>query len=560
MRLTVAHKLIVAFLGLTIVLLIVTLGLARWSFERGFLDYSVALEQERLGRLAERLKEEYQQSGRNWAWVDGRSFASLLSEMTPARRVGPGPAPPPPDFARARPPPPPPRGFSGPDAWRPHEREGPPPRPPGPTAATGESGRRSLQDLGRVDRPEPGAQHAPHRFPMGPPTALYAPDGVRIAGPALGEVRSESANGGRALDERGAAARDEILRIPIRLDGTDIGELRSRIPPRAFDTAQATAFSRQQLLTSLMIGVTGLVLALGLSILLARALLAPLRRAIGGVARLSDGDYGQRLNEARTDELGQLMTRVDQLAQVLESNRSTRRRWLADVSHELRTPVTILTGEIDALKDGLRPFDRKQLQSLDQEVARIRHLIEDLYMLSLSDAGGLRYNFAPLDLGSELNVAVDAIRPRAAEAGIEVRLETKGAVWVKGDGLRLAQLLGNLLENALAYTEAPGRIEIGLSANTGTAALVIEDTAPGVDEGTCERLFEPLYRPDSSRSRRKAGAGLGLAICRNIVDAHRGRITASPSALGGVRIRVELPVLESSEARGRLALAANAKP
>jgi two-component system sensor histidine kinase BaeS len=225
---------------------------------------------------------------------------------------------------------------------------------------------------------------------------------------------------------------------------------------------------------------------------------------------------------------------------------------LADVSHELRTPLTVLAGEIEALKDGLREFDQTQLDSLDQEVQRLRYLVDDLYELSVSDVGGLRYQFVTVDLADCLQNALDGMRNRAAASGIDLSLEkpepgaVAGAI-ISADVQRIDQLLHNLLENSLAYTDALGRVTVTLLRTAATAHITIDDTPPGVSESDCEQLFDPLFRQEASRSRRSGGAGLGLAICRNIVDAHGGSIRASPSELGGVSIHIEIPL--SGESR-----------
>lgn len=576
MRLGIAQKLLLAFLGLTLLLLVVTLGLARWSFERGFLDYSIALEQHRLERIAEQLAQQYVLAGNSWAWVDRDRFDAVLSLHRPT-----GPAAP---ASEQR---------AGPALGRLPPRPGwlgPPPSPRPPDQPPSQPRRPWLQ------RPPPLFPPGnPVARPTGPPTALYDRSGRRLAGPPLSAdaaVETAPSAWGRRGGRRGTGASDlasgpgpstataadaaaaartlaapasrpatdpdagprsgqgriaqrtaERLRVPIRVDDVRVGELVSRVPPRAFETPQATAFARQQAQASLAIGAVALLMAVLVSLLLARALLAPLRRVISAVARLGAGDFGVRLNERRSDELGQLMLGIDQLTQALDANRSARQRWLADLSHELRTPVTILAGEIELLGDGLRPFDADQVRSLEQEVNRLKHLIDDLYTLSLSDVGGLRYRFAPVDLRDALNAAVDAARQRAEDQGLAVELARMPAVWVSADQMRLGQLLANLLENAIAYTDAPGRIRLSADVAADRVLISVEDTPPQPTPAEREQLFEPLYRADGSRSRRRAGAGLGLAICKNIVEGHQGRIRALPSTLGGLCIQVELPRL-----------------
>jgi len=361
---------------------------------------------------------------------------------------------------------------------------------------------------------------------MGPPTVLYSVDGQLLAGvPFPPEVINP-------------------ISVSVLVNGAHVGELRSA-PRRHFSSPQETAFSRQQWLTSGLIGIASLILAVIVSLLLTRILLAPIRRAISSISRLSNGDYSTRLKEQRKDELGQLMGDLDRLSYKLEENQASRQRWLADISHELRTPVTVLTGEIETMKDGIRPLDMERVHSLDQEVTRLRCLIEDLYELSVSDIGGLRYSFCPVDIRHNLTAAVDAIQMRAEEKGIELKMIGEIDNMMSADSQRLDQLFVNLLENSLAYTDFPGRIDITLASSGDKIIIEIQDTPPGVDEEECEKLFEPLYRHEISRSRRTAGVGLGLAICRNIVDAHQGSITASPSELGGLHIQLVFPLSQA---------------
>ena len=479
---TLSKKLILAFLGLTLVVLLSTLGLARWSFEQGFLDYVNALEETRLRLLAGDLSQEYLGAGKSWSTLTERRFEAILWEKSPEN---------PEEQIRAGIPPPP-NGV-----LPPHE-------------------------LRREDHPPPDARREGPSS-LGPPTALYSASGQLVAGtlPSIADLKP--------------------IRVPVTVNGETVGELRSA-PRRHFESPQETAFSRQQWITSGLIGIASLVLAAIVSLALTRALLAPIRRAMSGISRLSNGDYSTRLDERRTDELGQLMGDLDRLAHKLEENRSSRQRWLADISHELRTPVTVLTGEIETMKDGIRPLDMEQVLSLDQEVMRLRRLIDDLYELSVSDIGGLSYSFAPVDIRQSVTTAVDAVRMRAGENNIEVKVTGEIDRMISADSRRLDQLFVNLLENSLAYTDSPGRIEITLSSTEDSVAVTIEDTPPGVEEDEYEKLFEPLYRHEVSRSRRTAGAGLGLAISRNIVDAHRGTIAASRSKLGGLRIQLVFPV------------------
>ncbi|HEX5121914.1 MAG TPA: ATP-binding protein, partial [Rhodanobacteraceae bacterium] len=174
------------------------------------------------------------------------------------------------------------------------------------------------------------------------------------------------------------------------------------------------------------------------------------------------------------------------------------------------------------------------------ECERLGGLIEDLYQLSLADVGALEYRFEQVDLGEIVHDALDLSHRACESAGLALEGETE-PIAIRGDARRLAQLVANLLANARRYTDAPGRIRVVAQPTRDGARLVVEDTAPGVPPDALPRLFDRLYRVEASRSRAAGGAGLGLAICRAIVQAHGGRIDATPSPLGGLRIVVDLP-------------------
>jgi len=225
----------------------------------------------------------------------------------------------------------------------------------------------------------------------------------------------------------------------------------------------------------------------------------------------------------------------------LQNHRDARRRWGADIAHELRTPLSVLRGEIQALQDGVRAPTPAALDSLNTECERLGGLIEDLYQLSLADAGALEYRFERIDLGELVREALEAQRRACTDAGLALEEAVAEGIEIRGDARRLTQLVDNLIANARRYTDAPGRIRVELARTRDGTRLVVEDTAPGVPAHALPRLFERLYRVESSRSRAAGGAGLGLAICRAIVEAHGGRIDAAPSSLGGLRIVTDLP-------------------
>jgi len=340
-----------------------------------------------------------------------------------------------------------------------------------------------------------------------------------------------------------ASGDEEVTFRTVTHKGETVGYL-GFLPPRHFLNPQQLQFlSRQKL--SLVLAGTGMVLvAVIFSLPLANRLVRPIRAMAAATHHIASGKYAVRVPVSSSDELGQLARDFNAMAHTLEKNEKERRQWVADISHELRTPLAVLRGEVEALLDGIRPVTRDTIRSLHAEVLRLHRLVDDLYQLSISDLGALAYRKEDLDLGGVLRDSIDHYRAEFSRKGItlEVNLPEGLEMPIFGDPERLSQLFGNLLDNTLKYTDEGGILVIRLEYRRGQAMAEFEDSAPGVPEAELGRLFERLYRLEGPRGKASGGAGLGLAICRNIVEAHEGAISAHPSPLGGVLIRVTLPV------------------
>lgn len=340
------------------------------------------------------------------------------------------------------------------------------------------------------------------------------------------------------------SANDAVLH-DIVLDGRIIGRI-GIVPRRQLAEQPERLFlSRQKfILAGVAVGMLGI--AALLSFLLARRFLKPIDALAGAARRLAGGDYRARVAGGSGDEFGRLCADFNALALALEKHESARREWIADISHELRTPLAVLRGEIEALRDGVRPTTPAAIASLHGESLRLQRLVDDLHQLALSDLGALNYRMERIDLGDLLRELFTDFAPRLQEAGIAVTLEIpQGRLPLLADRDRLGQLFANLLENTLKYTDAGGRAVLRLTRSATQLIVELADSAPGVPPSALPRLFERLFRVESSRNRATGGAGLGLSICRSIAEAHGGTIAAEPSPLGGLAIRVTLPAEES---------------
>jgi two-component system sensor histidine kinase BaeS len=332
---------------------------------------------------------------------------------------------------------------------------------------------------------------------------------------------------------------------PIEVNGRTVGWL-ALVPFQEVTTGAGRRFQQRQLEAGWWIAAVAIVLAALVAWLLSRMVLAPVKRIARATHRLALGDYATRVPPGSRDELGALAQDFNRLAVTLGKNESLRRDFMSDVSHELRTPLAVLRGELEAVEDGIRPLTLGAVASLQAEVATLGKLVEDLYELSLSDVGALNYRMEPVDVTDLLRTCLAGFEPRFEAHRIAVSLAAPDSATCLADPDRLRQLFNNLFENTLRYTDAGGRFAIEVQAVDHQLRMTFDDSAPGVPEDKLALVFERFFRADPSRSRASGGAGLGLAISRNIVEAHQGRIEASPSALGGLRLTVTLPLRQGA--------------
>lgn len=324
-----------------------------------------------------------------------------------------------------------------------------------------------------------------------------------------------------------------------------IGYLGTPMNPALRDLRDSEFAKRQQkhfLLMTMVALAIALICAIPLSYLLTQRV-KKLARHVQG---LSKGEYQQRLAIKGQDEIANLAENLNHLSHTLDQTEQARKRWVADISHELRTPLAVLKADLEALEDGVRKFDEKAIARLQKHAARLANLINDLYQLSLTDIGAMSYRKKACDLREIIEEISVSLQGKMQQAGLQSDTQLPNTpLTIFADPERLNQLFLNLFNNSINYTEAPGNIRVQLLSEQGRAVFVIEDSAPGVPPELHEKLFERLYRAESSRSRETGGAGLGLSICRNIVEAHSGNITIGSSEMGGLKVSVHLPLQET---------------
>ncbi len=283
------------------------------------------------------------------------------------------------------------------------------------------------------------------------------------------------------------------------------------------------------------------VIAILMALVISRRITQPVERLTTAVHAMAGGSLQTRVPVRGRDELAQLATAFNSMADALAAQQDLRRRMVSDVAHELRTPLTNLRCELEAIQDGLAVPDATRIASIHEEVLHLGRLVDDLQQLAIAEAGGLRLNRESIDLGEAVARAVDAFPHRN-----DIALSTCGeSLHVNADATRIGQVVRNLLANAIQHTREPRRIVVQLRRDGADALVFVSDNGPGIPAAELENIFERFYRVEEARDRDSGGAGLGLPIARRLVELHGGRIRAENLAEGGARFVFSIPLASS---------------
>ena len=299
-------------------------------------------------------------------------------------------------------------------------------------------------------------------------------------------------------------------------------------------------------------GLLAVAIALLLTFVLSRRILAPVKALTQAARRLGKGDFSQRVHVRDKGEVGELAQSFNSMTSDLERAEQLRRNMVADAAHELRTPLSNIRGYLEAIRDGIKKPDASTIRSLDEEALSLSRLVDDLQELSLADAGELKLICRKEDISKLIDEAVAALQPQAAVKGLmlAVNLPEKLPL-VNIDSHRIKQVLRNLLENAVAHTSQGGSVTVEAWQQGSQIKVSVVDTGEGIPAKDLPNIFERFYRVDKSRARATGGSGLGLTIAKRLVEAHGGRIEVQSKLRKGSRFIFTLPVSEQFVGHGQ---------
>ncbi|MBC2735361.1 MAG: HAMP domain-containing protein [Desulfobacteraceae bacterium] len=282
-------------------------------------------------------------------------------------------------------------------------------------------------------------------------------------------------------------------------------------------------------------------LAVVLSFLMMRRVLAPLSRMSVITREIAAGNFSARVPTGTQDEVGQLARAFNHMAAGLEEIETLRRTLMIDVAHELRTPLTNIRGYLEALNDRVLPFSAETFTLLQNETLRLAELVEDVLQLARADAAHGQLDRQPVDLVSEIKTTLDYFGRAFNEKSVTVNFHSAHeSLIIQADRRRMARVLRNLTDNAARYTPAGGAVDIRLDADSRQARIDFVNSAERLVASDLPHLFERFYRGEKSRSRQHGGAGIGLSIVKELVEAHDGQV-AAVLIDGRLRIRLTLP-------------------
>jgi signal transduction histidine kinase len=359
-----------------------------------------------------------------------------------------------------------------------------------------------------------------------------------------------------------AAAGEEVGRLYLVLPGETVpgrgfrrGLLDIRLPGSG-DAAQTDALEQDFLTNvnrSLWLAVfiaAGVAVILGL--VLTRRITRPLRALAAGARHIARGELGHRVEVSSKDEVGELAESFNAMARSLDENEQARRRLMADIAHELATPLTVIEGTVDGILDGVFQPDAEHLGSVKEQTALLTRLIGDLRDISLAESGQLKLELAPTDMVELVRRKVSQAQLAARDKDVRLDLDAApGLPAVNVDVGRMEQVVANLIANAVRHTPAAGSITLTLRTAVSDAAgrvdgpsllLSVADTGEGIAPEHLPHVFERFYRAETARSRAGGGAGLGLAIVRQMVQAHGGSVWVESQPGRGSTFYVALPL------------------
>lgn len=328
----------------------------------------------------------------------------------------------------------------------------------------------------------------------------------------------------------------------ITVNDRIVGYLILEQPSRRVLAPTEQTFLDQLRQTLVLAGLAAIGLSIILGLLISRTLTAPLAHLAQAARQFAGRDWNVRVRVQGADEIAEVAREFNAMADEIQRAEMVRRNLMADIAHELRTPLTVLQGNLSAMLDGVYPLERAEIATLYDETRLLRRLVDDLRELALAEAGQLHLELQPTDLAPLIESTVASFAAVAEMQGVRLNVEVKSLPRVQADADRLAQVLRNLMSNALRHTPQGGQVTLSaLVTQDQNVRVSVSDTGEGIAPEDLPHVFDRFYRGDKSRARTSGGTGLGLAIAQALVEAMGGTIGVTSEVGRGTQVWFTLP-------------------
>lgn len=335
---------------------------------------------------------------------------------------------------------------------------------------------------------------------------------------------------------------------PVIVRGEQVGTVRVwAFGPALGLTDRDLQFRRASLRALAFAALVAIAAASLAGMFYAARLVRPIERITATASALRSGDRSARTGMTGSDEIAVLGRTIDEMADAIEADRELERRLTADVAHELRTPLQAIQATVEAMQDGVLPADEVHLATVREETMRLSRLAHAILELSRLESGSLPFDMHELDLADPLRTAADAHEALFDACGLTFTARVASGLMVVADPDRIQQAVGNLLSNAARYTPAGGSVTLRARKDGDVAVVEVEDTGIGVREEDLPHLFSRFWRADAARERSSGGLGIGLAVTKEIVERHGGRIGVERRREGGTRFIIRLPLARTGD-------------
>lgn len=336
---------------------------------------------------------------------------------------------------------------------------------------------------------------------------------------------------------------DQGRSIAIQYNGNNVGYLDIRAPIPLPQPAR-TQFVIRMRTNLIIVGLAAILLALILGFIFSRIISGPLRELTAAAREVSSGNLKQKVKIRSKDEIGELARVFNEMTEKLETLDRSQKQMTADIAHELRTPISVILGHAEGIHDGVIPASPETMEIIREESIRLEHLVNDLRMLALSDAGDLELKVALYSPSVLLEQTFEHFEYQAKTRGIFMKKEFQPDLpEINIDMDRMTQVFANLVENAIRNTPDGGEIRLGAHMfDNDFVDLTVTDTGCGIKPEDLEKVFDRLYRTDRSREKDKGGTGLGLALAKSIIEQHGGKIWAESEPAEGAKMVIRMPV------------------